>query len=311
MIPEWLTEVRERPITPPRLSPGRKDFLEKTLQGIVSLLRESVFSESHAKERGLMQRIDPRIKLITIGAFVVTLSTLSSIEAVVLAYLLVLVLCQFSNISLSFFMRRVWLFVPLFTAAIAFPAIFNFVTPGKSLVVLLRLPAAYSLGPWHIPKIIAITEPGLKGALLFTARVAASVSALILLKLTTMWNELLRSLRVFRVPAIMVVVMGMTYRYVILLLRTVEELHLARKSRTISRMSAGENRFWVAARIAATFRRSIKLSEDVYLAMVSRGFDGEPRVLNGFSIGTGDIVWLIGAVLACVAIILLNLRMGA
>lgn len=311
MIPEWLTDLRERPIIPSRSSRGRKDFLEKALRAIVSVLSESVFSESHAKRSGLMQRIDPRVKLVTIGAFVFTLSTLSSVETMVVAYVLILVLCRFSNISLTFFTKRVWFFVPLFTAAIAFPAIFNFVTPGRPLFVLLRLPEAYSLGPWHVPETVAITEPGLKGALLFTARVAASVSAVILLMLTTLWNDLLRSLRVLRLPAILVTAMGMTYRYVILLLRTVEELHLARKSRTISRIGARENRIWVANRMAYTFRKSMKLSEDVHLAMVSRGFDGEPRVLSRFRIKTRDMVWSAGAVVACAALTFLNLRMGA
>lgn len=311
MIPEWLAETRYASFAPARSSSRRKDFVEKTVGGIVSLLRESVFSESYARKRGLMQRIDPRIKLITVAAFVVSLSIVRSIGAVIGAYLLVLVLCYFSRVQLWFFMKRVWLFVPIFTAMIAIPAIFNFVTPGKPLAVLLKLPADYSLGPWHLPKTITITEPGVKGALLFTARVATSVSAVVLLMLTTLWNELLRSLRVFRMPAVLVTIVGMTYRYVVLFLRTVEELHLARKSRTISKLTTKENRFWVAARIASTFRKSMKLSEDVHLAMISRGFDGEPRVLNGFRVRAIDVAWLVGAILVCVSLVLFTLRTGA
>lgn len=312
MIPRWLQGAKLTPYPGGSVgTSGRSDFVEKTVTGILAVFQQVVFSEAYAKKPGLMQRVDPRVKLATIGGFVVSLSIVKRVELVLVAYVLTLILAYYSQIEVLFFVKRVWFFVPLFTALIAIPAIFNFVTPGKPLVVLFEMSKSYQFGPWNVPKLITITEPGVKGAVLFTARAATSVSAVVLLTLTTVWNDLLRSLRVFRVPAIFVMVLGMTYRYIVLFLRTVEEMHLAKKSRTITKLSARENRSWVAARIASTFKKSVKLYEDVYLAMTARGFSGEPRTLGGFAIRGIDIAWLGGAVLACGALILFTMGMGA
>lgn len=285
--------------------------MERTAAGIVSVFKQVVFSEFYAKKTGLMQRIDPRVKLVSIIAFIVSLSIVDRIEVVFAAYALMLILAYCSQIQVLFFVKRVWLFIPIFTAVITAPAIFNFITPGRALLVLFELPKTYQLGLWTLPRLITITEPGLKGALLFTTRVATSVSAAVLLTLTTSWSDLLRSLRVLRVPVAFITVLGMTYRYIILFLRTVEEMHLARKSRTIAKLSSRENRFWVAGRIAATFKKSLKLSEDVHSAMVARGFSDEPKVLRRFSFEEIDALWLVGAVLVCTLLIALTIRMSA
>ena len=39
-----------------------------------------------------------------------------------------------SQLSLSFFVKRVWLFIPIFTGIVVLPATFNFVTPGTIVV---------------------------------------------------------------------------------------------------------------------------------------------------------------------------------
>ena len=83
------------------------------------------------------------------------------------------------------------------------------------------------IGPYHIPDTIAVTRQGVLTAITFIGRVSASVSLAVLLTLTTLWSDLLQALRVLRVPRIFILILGMTYRYIILLVHTVYDIHVA------------------------------------------------------------------------------------
>jgi len=54
----------------------------------------------------------------------------------------------------------------------------------------------------------------------------------------------------------------------------------------------------VAWNIAHLWMRSYRLNEQVYCAMLSRGFRGEPVALNHFRTKPRDWYWLLGSVLA-------------
>jgi cobalt/nickel transport system permease protein len=123
-------------------------------------------------------------------------------------------------------------------------------------------------------------------------RVTDSLSFGVLLVLTTPWANIMVALRWFRLPSLLVDILGMTYRYIFLLMHTANSMFLARRSRTIGSFSAGENRRWLFRAIATTLTRSQRLSEEVYFAMLSRGYQGEVRVLNDFRLKLSDFFWL-------------------
>ena len=56
--------------------------------------------------------------------------------------------------------------------------------------------------------------------------------------------------------------------------------------------SAAE-RNWIASRIGVTFKKSVDMSEDIYKAMLSRGFYGEYRSLGRFHAAAPDYIWLV------------------
>jgi cobalt/nickel transport system permease protein len=100
------------------------------------------------------------------------------------------------------------------------------------------------------------------------------------------------ALRWFRMPSLIVDILGMTYRYIFLLLHTTNSMFLARRSRTIGSFSSGENRRWLTRALATTMVKSQHLSEEVYLAMLSRGYQGEVRILNALSLKRRDFIWV-------------------
>jgi cobalt/nickel transport system permease protein len=189
-----------------------------------------------------------------------------------------LALALLSRIPLAFFVTRVWLFIPFFTGLVALPALF--ITPGEVLM--------------HLPLGLVITKTGITTALFLLLRVGTSVSMAILLVLTTPWNSVLKALGVLRVPAVVILILGMTYRYIHLLLHITNDMFLSRKSRLLRRMTGPEERRLIAATSGTLLSKSLQVSSEVYLAMQSRGFRNYPRTMDTFKMRWMD--WLSGAV---------------
>jgi cobalt/nickel transport system permease protein len=143
-------------------------------------------------------------------------------------------------------------------------------------------------------------------ATVLVLRVATSVSLAVLLVLTTRWAHLLKALRVFAVPRLFVLTLEMTYRYIFLFTGIIQAEHLAKESRTIRPAPIRAERHWAASRIGHLFLRLRQMGEEVYLAMVSRGYNGEARLLTPFKVRPGDVLGLCAAVLLLVAVFWLN-----
>ncbi|HEY3344757.1 MAG TPA: cobalt ECF transporter T component CbiQ [Anaerolineaceae bacterium] len=243
---------------------ARRTFIERTLSDIDQTVGQSFFAEEAARLPGLLQSLDPRAKLVCTLLILLLVSLAHNLAVIGAVYLLALVAAAFSSVRLGFFIRRVWLLLPFFTGVIALPALF--LTPGPAL--------------WHLPGGVAVTRSGALVALFLVLRVGTSVSWAALLVLTTPWNVLLRALAVLRVPDVMVLILGMTYRYIYLLLRVTGEMLLSRKSRIVGRLEGKAERQLLAASLGTLLSRSLDLSGEVYLAMQSRGFRSAPRTFN-------------------------------
>lgn len=305
MIPPWLAQDNPPAESIPA-GPGTAGFLEKTIDAAAAFAGQTLVSDLHAGRAGLLQRIDPRCKVPGILALIIAVSLLRSPWTVWGAFCLAAVLASLSGLAPRFFLGRVFPVVLLFGVAVALPAVCNVITPGEPLWVVAELGRSRQIGPWQIPAELAVTRQGLQGAVLFTGRVAASASLALLLPLTTRWNELLQACAAFRVPQLFVLVLAMTYRYMALLVRTVAELHEARKSRTVRYLPAGVERRWVAARIGFLFGKSYRLSQQVHEAMLARGFAGEITAVEPQRAGKRDLVWLMMVLLFCMTIIVLD-----
>jgi cobalt/nickel transport system permease protein len=268
-------------------------FLDKTLFAVANVVEQSLFSETFAHRRGFLQSLDVRIKLAAFLFILVIISFLHTPQTLWILYGISLVLAILSRLSLIFFFTRVWLFVPLFSAAIVLPALLNIVTPGDPIWVLIRLNQIYTWGPYTFPAEITVTRQGLLGAVTFVSRVAASVSFAVLFTLTTRWEEVFSGLHALFVPRIFVMTLSMTERYLFIFLRLIQDMYRARKSRTIRPLPAVMERNWTASRIGVTFKKSLDLSEDIYNAMLSRGFHGEFRSVGRFRIKFIDYLWLV------------------
>ncbi len=289
---------------------SKQNFIEKTLFDLSKLIRDAVFSEQTANKPGLLQALDPRAKLIGFACFLLTVSLVHNPLLLVLAYFGLIILAALSHVSLARFLKRVWLVVPLFTGIMLLPALFNWVRPGTALVTLWDFAHSLSLGPFHFPSTLAITRQGLKGNILMILRVGSSVSLAVLLTLTTRWTDLLKALRVFFVPKVFVMTMEMTYRYIFVLLSSVEEMFFARKARMIGAGDLKENRRFIAASMGTLFGKSQAMSEEVYASMLARGYTGEVRSISRFRLTFWDWAAIVLALLLSMFLFVADKAMG-
>jgi cobalt/nickel transport system permease protein len=300
LIPDWLAQDSSALQIPASLRSGRVGFVERTINDTAHFLRDTFLSEAIAKRNGLLQSLDPRVKLVTIFTIIVSVSIMRSPITIWCVYSFTLLLAVSSSVSLIFFVKRVWLFIPLFSAFIVIPALFNVVTPGEPLWTVFHLARSHDIGPYHIPDTIAVTRQGVLTAITFIGRVSASVSLAVLLTLTTLWRDLLQALRVLRVPRLFILILGMAYRYSILMVNTVHDIYIARKSRTLHYGVTGAEQRWVASRMGYLFKKTYIMSQDVHNAMLSRGFSGDVRTLTVFKTKSYDYVWCLFVIFICV-----------
>jgi cobalt ECF transporter T component CbiQ len=250
----------------PSRSKSRSGFIERTLVDINNTLEQSIFAEKIAREKGLLQVLDPRLKMISMVMLLFAVSLSHQLAVIIALYFCALILAAVSAVPLGFFIKRVWIFIPFFTGVVALPALF--ITPGPILV--------------NLPLGVVITRTGAMSALFLLLRVGTSVSFAVLFILTTPWNSVLKALGVLRVPDVIVLVLGMTYRYIHLLLHIANDMFLSRKSRILRRMSGVEERRLMAATAGTLLEKSLQLSSEVHLAMESRGYRGYPRTMDCF-----------------------------
>lgn len=276
------------------------NFIERSITGALSFLKESVFADEYALKTGFLQSLDPRVKTVTFLLFILQTIITKNILIPACLYALCLLLVYLSKINLGFFLKRTWVFIPLFSLFIAIPALFSIFTPGETLTTL------------HMAGLrLIITRQGLFGASLFVMRVITSVSFAVLLSITTRHFELLKVLRIFKVPQVFVMTIGMCYRYIYLFVEIIENTYLAIKSRVGTKVHYKRGQKLVAWNIAFLWQRSYQLNEEVYKAMLSRGYRGEPAALDDFKIKAKDGLWLCLVVIVSALMLYFNHRLKA
>lgn len=256
--------------------PRRSHVLENTLHSIAETLERGLFAEEISLRPGLFQGLDARVKVVAVLALLIGVGLSHSLWVILGVYLLAFGLALASAIPADLFIRRVWLALPLFTGVLVLPALF--ITPGVDLL--------------HLPLGLVITRTGVTSALFLLLRVSTSLSLTMLLILTTPWNTVLSALGVLHIPDVFILILGMTYRYIYLLLHIANDMFLSRKSRTIGRLTDAEARRTLASVSATLLSKSLNLSSEVYLAMQSRGFRGNIVTLKSFRMQRRDWLWL-------------------
>lgn len=273
-LPEWMT--RPGPQTCQGPGKGRqRGFVEKSLRNFAGVVRDVFSTEAYTGKDAFLQRTEPRFKLA--GFFFLILAAAFSERWFFLISMLLLAFCLSiaTKVGAGPLARRA-LPAVIFTAVLAAPALFGFVTPGTEL-----------LGSGGL----ALTREGVHTALFFVLRVSVMASIASLAVLTTAQADFFRGMGRL-VPGFFATALFFTLKYVLILVKAAEDAALARRSRTFDRASVREAQRWFASRAAFLLKRSLNTAEEVSMAMISRGFDGRFRSTPAGKPAVREFFWL-------------------
>ncbi|MGH9325868.1 MAG: cobalt ECF transporter T component CbiQ [Terriglobia bacterium] len=259
-------------------------FVERTITALAEATEHAFYAEDRSRAHGLLQSLDPRVKVPSILVLIVAVAAARKLWVIVGLFAVAVLIAALSRVPVQVLLKRVWIAVLLFTGAIALPALF--VTPGRAL--------------YHLPVSgWPITAQGLTSAGFLITRVETAATFSALLILCTPWSQVLKALRVLRVPVVVVVILGMTCRYLFLLLETARDMFESRQSRMVGELSGAERRRLASGSVGVLISKSLQLSSDVFLAMQARGFRGEVYLLTEFQ--TRPLDWVMLALFGALA----------
>ena len=227
------------------------------------------FLDRYRKGTSLIHRLDPRLKLLAVLAFVLVVTTTPPGGWSAFALLAVLAIG-------AVLVAQVGLVEGLKHSAVALPF------AGMVAVSLPFTQAGEVVWSWQpFGFTLAITDAGL--VLFATVVIKAWLSVMVsgLLVATTPFPDLLAAMRSLRVPAVLTATISFMYRYLFVLVDEAMRLQTARAARSVG---TGRTVWWRArvlgGMIGSLFIRSYERSERIYAAMLSRGFGGEVRTLT-------------------------------
>jgi cobalt/nickel transport system permease protein len=265
-------------------------FIDKSIKKIAGIIKTGYIQLENTSRKGFFQKFDSRIKILFMIFFLIIISLKKEIFPELLIFLSVFVLAMLSRIDLIRYYRRILFFGFFFGFLVSFPSSLNFITGGDIILSLIQLDAPKDFWIYHIPAEIGVTRQGIDGVILLTMRVVNSLSVSLLVLHTTNFFDIIKSLRILRVPDSFLMIITITYKYIFIFARTVEDIYMSMKSRITGSMDSNEMRKLVAGRMGFMFRKSRIACEEVYKAMLSRGFADGVKISSFDRLKIADMI---------------------
>jgi len=246
-----------------------------------------------------VHQLDPRVKLLLALAFILTsaLTPPGAWPVYILLLSLVIAVEVLSDLGFVYVQKRSLLALPFILAAL--PIIFT--TSGNPLAII-------PLGPWTL----TVTQPGLERFISIALKSWISVQAAVVLAASTPFPALLTAMRAIHIPRLLVAIFGLMWRYLFVLVDEALRLIRARAARSgqsdSSGLRTGGSLTWrakIAGGMAGNlFLRAFDRSDRIYMAMVSRGYDGDVRTIP-LSRLTGSQIAVLAAGFLILALLLI------
>ncbi|GAB4249549.1 MAG: cobalt ECF transporter T component CbiQ [Thermoleophilia bacterium] len=231
-----------------------------------------------------IHRLDPRTKLVGfLGLTIVSVSTpATEIWAFVVYAALLLFVLGVARLPVGYALRRMLVVLPFVLVVAVFIPFFDRSGPGSYSVAGVRVSAEGLLVLWNV-----------------TAKASLGVFSAVLLISTTSYPELIRGLEGLHVPRIFTEIASFMYRYAFLFLEEAGRMRRAMQARNYR-----GRWLWhtdaIGGLLSSLFLRSYSRGERVYVAMLSRGYEGSMPAAAPLRFGTADVLFVgcLGAALA-------------
>ncbi len=211
-----------------------------------------------------LRRLDGRMKTVFFLVAIIVAAVVS--HWYLAAALWVAAIAIFSTLRLPWRLLALRLLIPCGVAWLVFLTLL-FTNGSHPLVTLLRKPfplVVYSEGIWR--------------GLLIMLRIMAAVTMACVLSCSTPMVEILETLRLFKLPGLIVDIADMMFRYVFIMTEVGRNMRHAQLSRTTRRLSWMEQIRNIGNIAIHVLTKSLDRSIKIYHAMVSRGYSEENTV---------------------------------
>lgn len=167
---------------------------------------------------------------------------------------------------------------------------------GRTLLILPFIMLASLAAPWR----------GFPGLAALFVRAVLCLVLLILLTNTTRFVELLRGLRRFGCPQVLVMNLSFLYRYFFVLTEEAMRMKQARDCRRVGRAPFFEELRILGSMLGTLLIRSFERAERMHGAMLSRGYCGEFPVISPRRFSWRDLAFL--SVVTCFIVLTVFVR---
>lgn len=302
-VPSFLLS---RPSYEPRnFDKGRlkTSFIEKGIHHAAQIIQTGYANWETASKDDFFQGIDARVKVIFLLFYIIIVSLKNDLISEVLIGVFVFILSIVASLNIFSFYKRVIFFSFIFGFLAAAPSALNIITKGHIIIPLFHLSSAHHLWIYQIPQEIGLTKEGIYGVSMLTLRCMNSLSISLFVLNTTTFPDIIKALKAMLVTDAFLMVITLSYKYIFIFAKIVEDMHLAKKSRLVGQMSAVDGRRWAAGRIAFMFKKTTLRCEEIMKAMLSRGFSDNIKIYGARKLCLKD--WTSGAILLLIGMIFL------
>lgn len=235
-------------------------------------------SDSYEDKNSIIHRLDPRTKIICLilFIFVVTLTPpLRFLEFCAYAVLLIS-LTLTSKLSLLKTAKKALSIIPfVLLVAIFLP----FLKEGNVI---------YSFNVYSLK--VSVTDAGLIALWNSFIKSLLSITSMIILTSTTSFPEIMHGLQKLRAPKIIVMLISFMYRYIFVLVNEVQALQISWHSRYFGKRYLRQISI-TGTILGSLFIRTYEKSERIFLAMSSRGYEGEIKTIEQLRPGVPDAIF--------------------
>lgn|GEM_PF-6001144 len=231
-------------------------MFRKTILNIDEFLEHSLFEEKNVYRNGLMQKVSPEEKLVLTFLIIATTLVEEKPLSVSLFFVLSLILSFLSKVDFLEFLKRTFIFIPLYALVISFPRLFL----GNQKDIVIRF---FNLE-------LGTSFASLNQFLTFNFRVVVATSLVVLITMTTTIGELSNTLKKIKLPREISISLLLTYRLLFVYLTKIRDLALSIESR----VAEGRVGLKETGRLVSNLLlRGFEESELVFLALESRNFE--------------------------------------
>ena len=218
-------------------------------------------------------RLDPRWRLAGVLLFVAVSTVLRTLPAALLAFVAAVLLAGLARLPWRWALERLG-GVALFLALFTLPLPFLLDGDGPALMI----------GP------VRASWVGTRAALLLAAKALTILTAMLSLLAAGPLETTLKAACSLRVPALLVHLALMTYRYVFLLADELQRMRIGLRVRGFRNRATGRSYRLVGNLAGVLLVRGFERAERVGQAMRCRGFDGVFHTLTVFRTRPADVL---------------------